>query len=104
MRPTTLPPSPDSPPPRKQRTKSPKITRQPKDYFRVVIEEKYPLHKYDLQDIYAATNKVIVKASRQPREDEEINIDFPAYFVYIRESKHWLLVKGPTSNFFDDPW
>ena len=105
MRPTTPPPSLDSPPPKKQRTKSPKITRQPKEYFHVDIEEKYPLHeKYDLQDIYAATNKVIVEASRQPREDEEINIDLPAYVVYTRENKHWLLVKGPTSKLFDYLW
>ena len=107
MRPTTPPPSPDSPdpdspPPKKPRTKSPKTTKQPKEYFHVNIEEEYPLHeKYD---IYATTHKVIVKASRQPREDEEINIDLPAYFVYQRENKHWLPVKGPTSKFFDDPW
>ena len=37
-------------------------------------------------------------------EDKEINIDLPAYFVYQRENKHWLLVKGPTSKFYDDPW
>ena len=105
MRPTTPPPSPDSPPPKKQRTKSPKITKQPKEYFYVDIVEEYPLHeKYDLQDIYAAPKKVIVKALRQPREDEEINIDLPAYFVFMRENKHWLLVKGPTSKFFDDLW
>ena len=105
MRPTTPPPSPDSPQPKKQRTKSPKITRQSKEYFHVDIEEEYPLHeKYDPQDIYATTHKVIVKASRQPREDEEINIDLPAHFVYHRENKHWRLVKGPTSKFFDNPW
>ena len=105
MRPTTPPPSPDSPPPKKQRTKSPKITKQPKEYFHVDKEEEYPLHeKFDLQDIYTATNKVIVKASRQPREDIEINIDLPAYFFYTRENKHRLLVKGPTSKLFDDLW
>ena len=104
MRPTTPPPSPESPPSKKQRPKSPKCTRQPKEYFHVDIEDEYPLHeKYDLQDIYATTHKVIVKASGQPREDKEINIDLPAYFVFHREKKHWL-IKGPTSNFFDDPW
>ena len=98
-RPTTAPPSPESPPPKKPRTKSPKTTRQPKEYFHVDIEEEYPLHeKYDLQDIYATSHQVIVKA-RQLREDEEIIIDLPAYFVYQRENKHWLLVKGPTSKF-----
>ena len=105
QRPATPPPSPESPPPKKPRTKPPKITRQPKEYFHVDIEKEYPLHeKYDLQDIYATSHKVIVKAARQPREDEEINIDLPAYFLYQRENKHWLLVKGPTSKFYDDPW
>ena len=52
MRPTRPPPSPDSPPSKKQRTKPPKYTRQPKEYFHVDIENEYPLHeKYDLQDI-----------------------------------------------------
>ena len=105
QRPATPPPSPETPPPKKPRTKSPKTTRQPKEYFHVNVEEEYPLHeKYDLQDIYATSHKVIVKAARQPREDEEISIDLPAYFVYQRENKHWLLVKGPTSKFYDDPW
>ena len=69
------------------------------------MENEYPLHeKYDLQDVYVTTYKVIVKATRQPREDEEININLPAFFVYHRENKHWLLIKGPTSKFYDDPW
>ena len=48
--------------------------------------------------------KVIVKATRQPREDEEINIDLLAYFIYHRENKHWLLIKGPTSKYYGEPW
>ena len=99
MRPTT-------PPSRKPRTKSPKYTtRQPKQYFHDKMENEYPLHeKYDLQDVYATANNVIVKATRQPREGEEINIDLPAFVVYHRQNKHWLLTKGPTSKFYDDPW
>ena len=68
------------------------------------MENEYPSHeKYDLQDVHATTYKVILKATRQPREDEEINIDLPA-FVYHRENKHCLLIKGPTSKFYDDQW
>ena len=52
QKPATPPPSPETPPPKKPRTKSPKTTKQPKEYFHVNIEEEYPLHeKYDLQDI-----------------------------------------------------
>ena len=106
MWPTIPPPSPDSPPTKKPRIKSPKYTtRQPKQYFHVNMENEYPLHeKYDLHDVYATAYKVIVKATRQSREDEEINIDLPAFFVYHWENKHWLLIKGPTSKFYDDPW
>ena len=43
-----------------------------------------------------------MKASRQPREDEEINIDLPASIS--ERTSTWLLVKGPTSKFCDDPW
>ena len=95
MRPTTPPPSPDSPPTKKPIIKSPKYTRrQPTQYFHV---KNIPLHeKNDLQDVHVITYKVIVEATRQPRE-EEINIDLPAFFVYHRENKHWIFIKGPTS-------
>ena len=64
------------------------------------MEDEYPLHiKYDLQDVYATTYKVSLKATRQPREDNEINIDLPAYFVNYREKKHWIFIKGPTTNY-----
>ena len=105
MRPITSPPSSDKPPTKKPRIKSPKYTtRQPTQYFHVKMENEHPIHeKYGLQDVHDTSYKVIVKATRQPREDEEINIDLPAYFVYHRENKHWLLITGPTSN-YDEPW
>ena len=64
------------------------------------MEDENPIYeKYDLQDIHATTYKVIVEATRQPREDEEINIDLPAYFVYRRENEHWIFIKGQTSKY-----
>ena len=69
------------------------------------IEEEYLLHeKYDLQDVIPTTYKAIAKAARLPRDDEEINIDLPVYFVYHRDNRHWTLVKGPTSKFYDIVW
>ena len=88
------------------RTKSPNYTnKQPTHYFHINIEDEYPLHeKYDLQDVHATTYKVIIKATGLPRGDEELNIDLPVFFVYQKENKHWLQIKGPTSKFYDDPW
>ena len=99
-------PSPETPRAKRPRTKSPKYTnKQPTQYFHVNIEDEYPLHeKYDLQDVHATTYKVIIKATRLPREDKELNIDLPVFFVYQKENKHWLQIKGPTSKFYDDPW
>ena len=63
------------------------------------MEDEYPLHeKYDLQDVHATTYKVIIEANRQPREDEEINSDLPAYFVYYRENKYWVFIKGQQAS------
>ena len=39
-----------------------------------------------------------------PRDDEEINVDLPVYFVYHRDKKHWTLMKGPTSKFYNVDW
>ena len=77
-------PSPETPRAKRPRTKSPKYTnKQPTQYFHVNIEDEYPLHeKYDLQDVNATTYKVIIKATRLSREDEELNIDLPVFFVY----------------------
>ena len=92
QKPATPPSSPESPRAKKPRIKSPKYTRQPTQYFHVKMENDYPIHeKYDLQDVHATTYKVIVEATRQPSEEGEINIDLPAFFVYHRENKHWLL-------------
>ena len=101
QKPTTSPPSPESPCAKKPRIKSPKhTTRHPMQFFHINIEDDYPLHeKYDLQDVYPTTYKAVVKATRQPRDEEEINIDLPAYFVYHSENKHWIFIKGPTSKY-----
>ena len=91
-KPVTPSTSPEIPPAKRTRTKSPKYTsKQPTRYFHVKIEDEYPLHeKYDLQDVHATTYKVIIKATRIPREDEELNIDLPVFFVYQKENRHWL--------------
>ena len=90
---------------RDPRTKSPKyISKQPTQYFHTNIEDRYPLHeKYDLKDIHVTTYKIIIKATRLPREDEELNISLPVFFVYQKENKYWLQIKVPTSKFYDDP-
>ena len=105
-KPATPAPSPETPRPKRPRMKSPKYTnKQPTQFFHVNIEDEYPLHeKYDLQDVHATTYKVIIKATRLPREDEELNIDLPVFFVYQKENKHWSQIKGSTSKFYDDPW
>ena len=105
-KPVTPSPSPEIPPAKRTRTKSRKYTsKQPTRYFHVKIEDEYPLHeKYNLQDVHATTYKVIIKATRIPREDEELNIDLPVFFVYQKENRHRLQIKGPTSKFYDDPW
>ena len=105
-KPATPSPSPEVPRAKRPRTISPKYTsKQPTQYFHAKIEEEYPLHeKYNLQDVHATTYKVIIKATRLPREDEELNIDLPVFFVYQKENNHWLQIKGPTSKFYDDLW
>ena len=104
-RPATPPTSPESQPTKKPRTKSPAMNTAPTQYFHVDIEEEYPLHeKYDLQDVTPTKFKAIAKAQRLPRDDEEINVDLPVYFVYHRDNQHWTLIKGPTSKFYDEVW
>ena len=105
-KPETPTPSLEIPRAKRPRTKSPKYTsKQPTQYFHANTEDEYPVHeKYDLQDVHATTYKVIIKATRLPREDEELNIDLPVFFIYQKENKHWLQIKGPTSKFYDDPW
>ena len=105
-KPATPTPSPEVPRAKRPRRKSPKYTsKQPRQYFHAKIEDEYPLHeKYDLQDVHTTTYKVIIKATRLPWEDKELNIDLPVFFVYQKENKHWLQIKGPTSKFYDDLW
>ena len=109
MRPTTSPPSPDSPPTKKPSTKSPTTTMTTAEiltqYFRIDIEWEYPLHeKYDLQDVYSVKYKAIVKANRLHRDDEDFNVDLPAFFVYHRDNQHWSLIKRPTSKYHNESW
>ena len=105
QRPATPPPSPESPPTKKPKTKSPTTNTAPKQYFHVDIEEEYPLHeKYDLQDVISTKYKAIAKPQRLPRDDEEINVDLPVYFVFHRDNQHWTLTMGPTSKFYDEIW
>ena len=104
QRPATPPPSPESPPTKKPRSKSPTTNTAPKQYFHVDIEEEYPLHeKYDLQ-VISTKYKAIAKAQRLPRDDEEINVDLPVYFVFHRDNQHWTLIKGPTSKYYEEIW
>ena len=101
-RPASPPPSPESPLTKKLRTKSPATNTAPMQYFHVDIEEEYPLHeKYGLQDVTSTKFKAIAKAARLSRDDEEIKVDLPVYFVYHRD-KHWTLIKVPTSKFYDE--
>ena len=94
--------SPESPPSKKPRTKSPATNIAPTQNFHVNVEEECPLHeKYELQDVTSTTYEAITRAARLPREDEEYNVDLPAFFVYHRDNKHWILVKGPRSKFHD---
>ena len=101
-RPAPAPASPVTPPPKKARKESPAPERSI-PYYSYHYEEEYPIHeKYDLQD--ALSNKfhghdvTIIKAQRIPEEDE-MNIDLPAYFLHRTWKKDWLFIKGPTSKY-----
>ena len=42
---------------------------------------------------------VIIRAYRQQREEEAINVDLPVYFIYfIDDEPTWFFAKGPTSK------
>ena len=102
---TPPPPSPESPPTKKPRTKSPATKTAPTQYFHFNTEKEYPLHeKYDLQDVISTKYKAIAKDQRLPRDDEEINVDLPVYFVFHRDNQHWTLIKGPTSKYYEEIW
>ena len=103
-RPAPAPASPVTPPSKKARKESPAPAPdrsiQCCSYH---YDEEYPIHeKYDLRD--ALSNKLhgndvaIIKAQRIPEEDE-MNIDLPAYFLHRTWKKDWLLIKGPTSKY-----
>ena len=97
---------PDALPKKKPRTKSPSTTAKiPTQYFSIDIESEFLLHeKYDLQDVYSVKYKAIIKANRLQRDDEDHNVDLPAFFVYHRDNQHWALVKEPTSKYHNEHW
>ena len=95
-RPAPAPASPVTLPPKKARKESPVPDC-------LIPYCSYPIHeKYDLQD--APSNKfhghdvAIIKAQNIPEEDE-MNIDLPAYILHRTWKKDWLLIKGPTSKY-----
>ena len=88
---------------KKARKESPApATDRPIQYCSYHYKEEYPIHEKYLQD--ALSNKLhgkdvaIIKAQRIPEEDE-MNIDLPAYFLHRPWMKDWLLIKGPTSKY-----
>ena len=107
QKPATPAPSPETPRAKRPRTKSPKYTtKQPTQYFHVNIENEYILHeKYDLQDVYATIYKVIIKATRQPRKDEELKTKIFQYSSSTtKKTSTGYKSRGATSKFYDDPW
>ena len=82
MRPTTPPPSPDSPPSKKKRTKSPKLTRQPKEYFHVDTPSAWEVWSQGHPHHHPQGHRDSIKTAQGRR----INIDLPAYFVFHREN------------------
>ena len=108
IRPAPAPASPESPPSKKPRKKSPEPAKdRPILCCYDAYEEPFPIHeKYDLQD--ALSNKfhgkdvAFVKAQRIPREEDEMNIDLPAYFLHRPWKQDWLFIKGPTSKYYHE--
>ena len=95
-----------SPPKKKvQRIQSP-LDFSREERREVGATKEYPLHeKYDLDEV--VTDKlqhrdcryVIIRAYRQQREEETINVDLPAYFIYfVDDEPKWFFAKGPTSK------
>ena len=103
-RPSPAPASPESPPSKKVKKGSPApATDRPIQDCSYHYEEEYPVHeKYDLQEVLSnklhGNDVAIIKAQRIPEEDE-MNIDLPAYFFHRPWKKDWLLIKGPTSKY-----
>ena len=73
-----------------QRTQSPLQDLKREERTDVEATKEYSLHEnYDLGEV--VTDKlenrecqyVIIRAYRQQREEESINVDFPAYFIYF---------------------
>ena len=107
-RPAPAPASPESPPSKKPRKKSPEPAKdRPTLCCYDAYEEPFPIHeKYDLQDALSnklhGKNVAIIKAQRLLREEEEMNIDLPAYFLHRPWKQDWLFIKGPTSKYYHE--
>ena len=108
IRPAPAPASLESPPSKKPRKKSPEPAKdRPILCCYDAYEEPFPIHeKYDLQDALSnnlhGRDVAIIKAQRLPREEEEMNIDLPAYFLHRPWKQDWLFIKGPTSKYYHE--
>ena len=105
----TPPSSPDSPTPKKSRIQSPlpppTDNEPPVKFFYDHYKEPYPIHeKCDVQEALCVqirkTNAVVIKAQRLQREDEDINVDLPAFFLHQPWAKTCKFIKEPTSKFY----
>ena len=86
-----------SPPKKVQRTKSPLQDLSREERADVGATKEYPFHeKFDLDEVL--TDKfenldcqyVIIRAYREHRPEESINVDLPAYFIYfIDDESTW---------------
>ena len=94
VRPQIPPPTPDSPPKKRTRTKSPTALdskeKCPTSY--VSYDFSYPLNEYDLQGVTMIKLKgidvMIVKGQRLQRRDETINIDRSTSHLYAPSQLH----------------
>ena len=106
-RPAQTPASPESPPPKKASRKSPAAKELSIKYSADHYEEEYPLHeKYDLQEAVSdnlhGKDVAVIKAQRIPREEDELNVNLPIYFLHRVWKKNWLFIKGPTSIYYHE--
>ena len=94
-----------SSPKKVQQIKSPLLDLSREERTDVGATKEYPLHEnYDLDEVM--TDKlenrdcryVIIRAYRQQREEESINVDLPAYIYFIDDEPAWFFAKGPTST------
>ena len=69
---------------------------------------EYPLQEtYDLDEVVTdqqpdKTKYIIIRAYRQPRQEEKFNVDLPSYFIRFLGTSTWYLAKGPTSKYYHE--